>query len=84
MEIVILYRDMRTYGLLEDYYTTARNEGVLFCRYEADQPPSDIEGGELNVSYMDHVLRRPFKMNVDAVVLSAATVAEDTEELASF
>ena len=39
MDVMVLYQDMRTYGLLEDYYTTARNEGVLFCRYEADQPP---------------------------------------------
>ena len=34
MDIFILYRDMRTYGLLEDYYTQARKSGVMFARYQ--------------------------------------------------
>ena len=39
MDVVIMYRDMRMYGLLEDYYTRARKEGVLFVRYQAENPP---------------------------------------------
>jgi len=85
LEILVLYRDMRTYGLLEDYYTTARSEGILFCRYEAEHPPEvRLDGDDLNLSFVDHVLGRPVAVKADAVVLSAATVAEDTEELASF
>ncbi len=85
MNIVVLYRDMRMYGLLEDYYTTARNEGILFCRYHQDQPPeTDIQADGVNITFRDHVLKRTLKMSADAVVLSAATIAEDTEELASF
>jgi len=85
MNIIVLYRDMRTFGLLEDYYTAARDKGVLFCRYGLDEPPEiHLQGDDLSVTFMDHVLKRPLKMGPNAVILSAATVAADTEELASF
>lgn len=84
-EILILYRDMRTYGLLEDYYTEARRQGILFGHYSPENPPKVVStNGELSVSFVDHVLLRPLSMPVDAVVLSAGVVASDTEELASF
>jgi heterodisulfide reductase subunit A-like polyferredoxin len=85
MEVIILYRDMRMYGMLEDYYTQARSRGVLFSRYSTDNPPQVAgEGDDLIVTFVDHVLRRPIKMSVDGLILSAATLAADTEELASF
>ncbi len=85
MEVIVLYRDMRTYGLLEDYYTEARNKGVLFCRFPQADPPQVSSNGEgMHVTFMDHVLRRPLKMKADAVILSAATLAADTHELATF
>jgi heterodisulfide reductase subunit A-like polyferredoxin len=85
MEVIILYRDMRMYGMLEDYYTLARQKGVIFSRYSLDQPPEVAgNGGDLTVTFVDHVLQRPIKMSVDGVILSAATLANDTEELASF
>ena len=34
MDVVILYRDMRTYGVLEDYYRKARDLGVIFVRFD--------------------------------------------------
>ncbi len=84
MEAIILYRDMRMYGLLEDYYKEARNKGVLFFRYSADQPPqASINGNGLQVTFTDQVLKRPVQMSADAVVLGSATLAADTEELAS-
>jgi heterodisulfide reductase subunit A-like polyferredoxin len=84
MEIIILYRDMRTYGLLEDYYKEARTQGVLFSRFKQEEPPQvAVAGGELTVTFTDHVLGRPIQVRPDAVILSAATVAADTEELAS-
>jgi len=84
MEIVILYRDMRMYGLLEDYYREARSQGIIFNRYSLEKPPQvEGNGNALKVSFIDHVLNRHVEMHADAVVLSAATVAADTEELAS-
>jgi len=85
MDIFILYRDMRTYGLLEDYYTQARKSGVLFARYQQDEPPAvSLADDGLAVKFIDHVLQLPVTMNVDAVILSAGVMANDTEELASF
>ena len=34
MDVYILYRDMRTYGLREDLYREARAKGVVFIRYD--------------------------------------------------
>ncbi|MBN2129548.1 MAG: FAD-dependent oxidoreductase, partial [Sedimentisphaerales bacterium] len=43
--IVVLYRDIRTYGFREAAYREAREKGVLFVRYDAEQPPQvDING----------------------------------------
>ena len=84
MEIIILYRDMRMYGLLEDYYKEARSKGILFFRYSADQPPQASRNGDgLEVTFTDQVLNRPVQMSADALVLGSATLAADTEELAS-
>jgi len=84
MEIVILYRDMRMYGMLEDYYTEARRKGILFSRFDLDRVPDvSLDGDRLSVVFVDHVLGRPIRMRPDAVVLSAATMAAKTEELAT-
>lgn len=82
--VYVLYRDIRTYGLLEDYYTEARNQGVLFFRYDPDDPPKvEAAGDVVTVTFKDHVLGRYLKTTPDLVTLSAGMVAEDTEELAS-
>jgi heterodisulfide reductase subunit A-like polyferredoxin len=83
-QIFILYRDMRTYGLLEDYYTEARSKGVMFFKYDPDDPPV-VESSDnvAMVTFRDHVLGRYLQVSTDLVVLSAGMVAEDTEELAS-
>jgi len=83
MDVMTLYRDIRTYGFLEDYYRESREKGVIFSRFRlADPPQVEVEGG-LSVTFVDHVLERPVKMPVDAVILSAAALPSDTEELAT-
>jgi len=42
INIYIMYRDLRTYGYAEDYYTKARESGVLFIRYDEDNKPEVI------------------------------------------
>jgi heterodisulfide reductase subunit A-like polyferredoxin len=83
-QVFILYRDIRTYGLLEDYYTEARKQGVLFCRFDPEDPPT-VESSEdgVMVTFKDHVLNSDLRVSADLLVLSAGMVAEDTEELAS-
>ena len=84
MDVVVLYRDIRTYGVLEDYYTKARQNGVLFVRFDQENPPEVAQDSKwpLSISFMDHVLQRPVQMGADAVILSAATLPEENEELA--
>jgi len=83
-EVYILYRDIRTYGLLEEYYTEARRRGVLFFRFAADNPPvvAASEDG-VDVTFEDHILKRPLTVSTDLLVLSAGMRPEDTEELSS-
>jgi heterodisulfide reductase subunit A-like polyferredoxin len=84
MNVYILYRDIRTYGLLEDFYTEARKKGVFFFRFDAEDPPvaeSSDEG--IDVTFTDHVLNRKLNTTADLLVLSAGMQAEDTEELSS-
>jgi heterodisulfide reductase subunit A-like polyferredoxin len=83
-QVYILYRDIRTYGLLEDYYTQAREKGVLFFRFDPEDPPrvEPTEAG-MQVTFTDHVLGRKLQVDSDLLVLSAGVVPEDTEELSS-
>jgi heterodisulfide reductase subunit A-like polyferredoxin len=82
--VFILYRDMRTYGFLENYYTEARRQGVMFFRYDAADPPVvELAKDGVLVTFNDHVLGRRLKVSTDLLTLSAGMVAEDTEELAS-
>jgi heterodisulfide reductase subunit A-like polyferredoxin len=83
-QVFVLYRDIRTYGLMEEYYTKARELGVVFFRFKADDPPevSTSENG-LTVTFTDYILGRKLSVDTDLVALSTGIVAEDTEELAS-
>ncbi len=83
-EVFILYRDMRTYGLMEEYYTKARDLGVLFFRYSQDNPPVATEkDGQLTLTFRDHILGRDLETNPDLLVLSAGVRTGDTSELAT-
>ncbi|MCL4425326.1 MAG: FAD-dependent oxidoreductase, partial [Firmicutes bacterium] len=72
-EVYVLYRDIRTYGLLEKFYKEAREEGVLFLRYDEGQKPRVTRNGEgLSVEVIDQTIGQPVSLGVDAVVLAAA------------
>ena len=38
--VYVLYRDVRTYGFSEAFYTEARRKGVVFARYDETRKPS--------------------------------------------
>jgi len=70
--VYILYRDIRTYGFKESYYTEARKKGVIFIRYEEDcKPEVSPNGHGLNVGVVDRTLGMALNISADAVVLSA-------------
>ena len=73
--VFVLYRDMRTYGFRESYYSKARQMGVIFIRYEKDKKPEVVkQNGVLKVSLVDPILNGPVTINTDLLVLSAATI----------
>ena len=39
MDVYVLYRDLRTYGLRENIYKEAREKGVIFIRFDLDNKP---------------------------------------------
>jgi heterodisulfide reductase subunit A len=81
-QVVVLYRDMRTYGLAEDEYLLARQKGVIFTPYDMDNKPVITEKGKkISVTFYDPVLREEVAMEPDQVVLSVGIVPEDTSEL---
>jgi heterodisulfide reductase subunit A-like polyferredoxin len=81
-QVYVLYRDMRTYGLLEDYYTEARKQGVIFIRFEAADPPQvEQSSAGMLVTIKDHILQKEVQIQCELLALSAGVVAEDTEEL---
>jgi heterodisulfide reductase subunit A2 len=83
--VIILYRDIRTYGERERKYIEARKAGVIFMRYNVDKKPTvTIEDGKVKVLAKDHVLGRPVEIEADLVTLAAAIVPRKDEQLAQF
>jgi heterodisulfide reductase subunit A-like polyferredoxin len=83
-KISILYRDMRTYGLAESYYAKAREQGILFIRYEPEEKPEVKKDGQnLSISFLDRILKEKMEIKPDLLVLSAATIPRENEELAT-
>ncbi|MBU0990893.1 MAG: CoB--CoM heterodisulfide reductase iron-sulfur subunit A family protein [Proteobacteria bacterium] len=69
--VTIFYRDIRTYGLREDFYREARNLGVLFVRFEPDRKPEVISrGNRIEIKAFDFMLQKELAMEADWIVLS--------------
>jgi heterodisulfide reductase subunit A len=70
--VYVLYRDIRTYGFSERHYTRARQQGVVFVRYdEARKPEVARVDGALAVTVHDETLGFDLTIPADLVVLSA-------------
>jgi heterodisulfide reductase subunit A len=79
MDITILFRDIRTYGFMEDYYREASNKDVKFIRYEPDDKPR-VEAVEeegrpvLRVTLPDYILGQKLAIDADYLALAAAVI----------
>jgi len=84
MDVIVLYRDIRTYGLREDLYQQARDQGVVFVRYDLESKPVVKENadGSLEVTVVDQVLRRPIILKPDFITLATAIETREIEGLA--
>ena len=79
INVYVLYRDIRTYGLREGKYLEARERGVRFLRHDEDCRPLvelvDEGGGtKVRVTARDLVLGEDMTIDADIVGLASAIV----------
>lgn len=80
--VYILYKDIRAYGFREEYYRKARNEGIIFIRYDDDTlPVVKEENGELRVEVFDPILGENILISPSLLALSAGVVPGDNESI---
>jgi heterodisulfide reductase subunit A len=84
IDVVILFRDIRTYGFKEKYYRKAREAGILFIQFDEKQEPKVvIENGNLKVIVKTSNVG-DISIKTDLLALSVGIVAsrEENEQLA--
>jgi heterodisulfide reductase subunit A len=80
--IIILFRDMRTYGAMEDYYQIARDKGVNFIHFDKESCPEVTEeNGSIKVEFFDTILGEKISLEPNLVILSVGIVPAQVEEL---
>lgn len=80
--VYVWYKDVRTFGLTEEYYTRARELGVIFTRYENGSEPKVNVDGSLSVAFREPSLRKQMRLPLDLLVLATPTVPnEGNDEL---
>lgn len=90
-EVTIIYRDIRTYGHKERFYSQARRAGVRFVHYEFERKPQihlpkavSSENDRLSIRVWEPVLGRELELKPDLLVLSTPVVPPTgIKELAS-
>ncbi len=88
-QVVILYKNIITYGFREAYYLEARKRGVLFVRYTKHDPPKvvlNMNGARtrLTVSIEEHIFGRTLEFEPDLVALSMPIIpARGTDQIAN-
>jgi len=79
-EVYVLYRDMGTFGLNEPYYEKSRRMGVVYLRYDPEDPPAVEAGEKVTVRVKDQTLGEALALEADSLVLAAAIVPNDTNK----
>jgi len=81
--VYIVYRDIRSYGFREDLYKDARGKGIIFIRYDLDNPPevASRENGELKLTVTDHVLKIPVTIKPDLLILASGISPNENKDL---
>ncbi len=82
MEVYVVYRDMRTYGLRESLYQKARIAGVRFVRYDLDKGLDVADNnGKLTIGFVDNVLGRRLEIEADKLILASAIIPPEKTDL---
>ena len=78
VNMYFVYRDIRTYGFREQYYTDIRDRGAIFLRYTPETKPrvEKVDDGNpdsrLRVTAYDPILEKEVEIEADLLVLSLA------------
>ena len=79
LNIVILFRDIRTYGFKEKYYNLAREKGIIFLRFDEENPPEiKSNNSKLKIKLVSRK-RDIIFIEADKVVLSSGIIANKKE-----
>jgi heterodisulfide reductase subunit A-like polyferredoxin len=83
MRVYIIYRDIRSYGFREDLYKEARGKGIIFIRYDLDNPPKvvSLEHDQLKLTVTDHVLKLPVAIKPDLLILASGISPNENKDL---
>ncbi|NPU84839.1 MAG: FAD-dependent oxidoreductase [Syntrophaceae bacterium] len=80
-DVTVIYRDIRTFGLKEDFYKKARELNVKFVRYDEDRKPEvRAEGDKLVIRLLDPILNETVELKTDLLALSVGTVPNPENE----
>jgi heterodisulfide reductase subunit A len=81
--VFVLYREMRTHGFREDYYREARDQGVVFLRYELpDKPQVSVSEDGFTVRLKEPITGEEFAITADMLALSVGIEPNDNRALA--
>jgi len=84
-KVVVLYKDIITYGFREQFYTEARQRGVIFVRYDEEHMPQARvnDQGQLEVAVWESSLQQEIVLRPDLLSLSMPIEpSEGTEKMA--
>jgi len=85
MTVVVLYRDIRTYGTRELLYRKARELGVMFFRYEPEKKPLVGEAGDcVRIEFEDPIIGCRVAVEADLLCLATAIVPHKDRSLSGF
>ncbi|WP_299978643.1 response regulator [Desulfobacula sp.] len=83
IQVYILYRDMMSYGFYEQYYTNAKNSGVIFFQYDsADKPLTQMQEDKVLVKTRDLLLDMPVEIEADYVIHATGILPDLPKALA--
>jgi heterodisulfide reductase subunit A len=82
-QVIILFRDIRSYGFKELYYRKVRENGVIFIRFDENYPPeAKLKNSSLIISVKRNG-NEQINLKPDLLILSTGIVMpEENEELA--
>jgi len=84
MDVFVLYRDLRTYGLREGLYQEARARGVRFIRFDVDIDLTVFgDDDTLTVQCFSTMFQRKIEIKPDLLVLATAVIPPQDNPVAA-